>query len=111
MVNNVNPATSKLLDQIKRLSAHTTKKEENHVDFKDTIINNKTNTTRELKTTNLLNSIEKMQKKINIPTEPVEDIKMEIYPKSLQTSELPSFVDISRNDREEPLGTFLDVYL
>ena len=111
MVNNINPTTSKLLDQIKRLSTHTTKKEGNHIDFKDDIINNKASNTRELKTTNLLNSIEKIQKKINIPTQPVEDIKMEIYSKSIQTSEWSKFMDTPKNNQEEPLGSFLDVYL
>lgn len=111
MVNNINPATSKLLEQIQRLSLHTTKKEGVHSDYKDDVRNNKTSNTKELKKTNLLNSIERIQKKLNIPTQPVEDIKMEIYPKSAQTSGRSNSVDMPKNNQEEPLGTFLDVYL
>lgn len=63
MINNVNPNTSKLLNQIKRLSIHTTKKDEDHTDFKLDVVNN-THTTKELKRTNLINSIERIQKKV-----------------------------------------------
>ena len=111
MVNNINPTTSKLLEQIQRLSMHTTKKEEIHSDFKDNVINTKTYNTRALKKTNLLNSIERIQKKINIPTEPLDNIKNEVFLKSTKTSEWSKFMDMPKNNREEPLGSFLDIYL
>ncbi|TVL99428.1 MAG: hypothetical protein CV087_18155 [Candidatus Brocadia sp. WS118] len=111
MVNNINHTTSKLLEQIQRLATHTTKKEENHIDFKDDIINYQTDNARELKRTNLLNSIERTQKKIKLSTQPLDNIKNEVFLKSVQTSEWPKFVDMPKNNREKPLGSFLDIYL
>lgn len=110
MINNVNPNTSKLLDQIKRLSIHTTKKDEDHTDFKLDVVNNRTHTTKELKRTNLINSIERIQKKSNIPIEPLENNKMKVIANNVQTSELAKIVDMQKKHRREPVGALLDVY-
>lgn len=110
MINNVNPNTSKLLDQIKRLSIHTTKKDEDHTDFKLDVVNNRTHTTKELKRTNLINSIERIQKKSDIPIEPLENNKMKVIANNVQTSELTKIVDMQKKHRREPVGALLDVY-
>lgn len=110
MINNVNPNTSKLLDQIKRLSIHTTKKDEEHTDFKLDVVNNRTHTTKELKRTNLINSIERIQKKSDIPIEPLENNKMKVIANNVQTSELAKIVDMQKKHRREPVGALLDVY-
>ncbi|MBW7899786.1 hypothetical protein B188_01550 [Candidatus Brocadiaceae bacterium B188] len=110
MINNVNPNTSKLLDQIKRLSIHTTKKDEDHTDFKLDVVNNRTHTTKELKRTNLINSIERIQKKSDIPIEPLENNKMKVIANNVQTSELAKIVDMQKKHRREPVGALLDVY-
>ncbi|OQD44720.1 hypothetical protein BIY37_11935 [Candidatus Brocadia sapporoensis] len=109
MINNVNPNTSKLLNQIKRLSIHTTKKDEDHTDFKLDVVNN-THTTKELKRTNLINSIERIKKKSNIPIEPLGNNKMKIIANNVQTSELTKIVDMQKKHRREPVGSLLDVY-
>lgn len=110
MINNVNPNTSKLLDQIKRLSIHTTKKDEDHTDFKLDVVNNRTHTTKELKRTNLINSIERIQKKSDIPIEPLENNKMKVIANNVQTSELAKIVDMQKKHRREPVGSLLDIY-
>ncbi|KKO18740.1 MAG: hypothetical protein L3J18_01575 [Candidatus Brocadia sp.] len=111
MVNNINPTTSKLLEQIQRLSAPASKKEANQIDFKDTVISNRIRTDKELKRTDLLNSIERIQRKNNISAAPPADTKKKIFTGNTQPSEWTQFVDTQKNHRREPLGTVLDIYL
>jgi len=111
MVNNVNPSASKLLEQIKRLSTPTTKKEGKPLDFKNDVMNNRTNNINTLKGTNLLNTIEKIQKKNDIPIQTVENIKKEAVGKNIQTSEWSKPVNAENKVRREPVGSFLDIYL
>lgn len=111
MVNNINPTASKLLEEIKRLSTQTTKKEGNHIDFKNNVLNTHSHTAKELKRTDLLNSIERIQRKGNIPIQATENIKREIFTKNAQTSEWTKVADAPKKHRRESLGSFLDIYL
>lgn len=110
MINNVNPNTSKLLDQIKRLSIHTTKKDEDHTDFKLDVVNNRTHTTKELKRTNLINSIERIQKS-DIPIEPLENNKMKVIANNVQTSELAKIVDMQKTSERACRSTSRCLFL
>lgn len=111
MVNNVNPTASKLLEQIKRLSTPTTRKEGNHIDFKNDVMNNRTNNVNTLKGANLLNTIERIQKKNEIPAQPIENTKNEITGKNIQAVNWPKPVNTEKNLARGPVGSFLDIYL
>lgn len=111
MVNNINPTTSKLLEEIKRLSAQTTKKQGNHIDFKDSVLNDHPRTIKESKRTNLMNSIERIQRKNNIPTKTPEVFEQKIFTKNVQASEWTKVAAAPKNNRAEAVGSSLDIYL
>lgn len=111
MVNNINPTTSKLLEEIKRLSAQTTKKQGNHIDFKDSVLSDHHQTIKELKRTNLINSIERIQRKSNIPIKTPENFEQEIFAKNVHASEWTKVVAAPKNKRAEAVGSSLDIYL
>lgn len=111
MVNNVNPPALRLLEQIKRLSAHTAKKEVNQIDFKNDLMNNSTNNVTALKRANLLNNIEKIQKKNDIPIQVSGNVKNPPPGYNVQTSEWPKAINTQSNNRKEPIGSFLDIYV
>lgn len=111
MVNNINPTASKLLEQIKRLSEQTTKKEGVPIDFKGNVMKNHTRTVEELKRTDLLNSIERIQKKNNISATTPVDRKQEIFTINKQTSNWTKVLDAPKKHQSEPLGSLLDIYV
>ncbi len=111
MVNNVNPSASRLLEQIKRLSAQEAKKDVNHIDFKNDVMNNRTNNVSALKRANLLNNIEKIQKKNDIPIQVSENVKNATSVYNVQTSEWPKAIHEKNINRKEPIGSFLDIYV
>lgn len=111
MVNNVNPSASRLLEQIKRLSAQEAKKEVNHIDFKNDVMNNCTNNVSALKRANLLNNIEKIQKKNDIPIQVSENAKNPTPGYNVQISEGSKAIHSKNNSRKEPIGSFLDIYV
>ncbi len=104
MVNSVNPSASKLLEQIKRLSAPTTQKKTNHLDFKKDALNNHSHNIH------LLNSgnIQKKNEASNLPT---DDIKKELAGKNIQMLERSRAVCSETVLLKEPVGSFLDIYL
>lgn len=110
MVNNVNPSASKLLEQIKRLSAGTTQKENNHLDFRKEVLNNRTHNINIHKGTNLSN-LEKIQKKNDVSIQLIEDSKRKPSGKDIQTVVQSKPVNTEKNLRKEPVGSFLDIYL
>ncbi|MBE7445167.1 MAG: hypothetical protein HS132_07930 [Planctomycetia bacterium] len=111
MVNNVNPSASRLLEQIKRLSVHTTKKEVNHIDFKNDVMNNRSNNVTALKRSNLLDNIEKIQKKNEVSIQISENVKNPTPRYNVQNSEWPKVINTKNNQRKEPIGSFLDIYV
>lgn len=111
MVNNVNPTASKLLEQIKRLSTQTTKKEGKPLDFKNDVMNNRTDRINSHKGAELLNHIEKIQKKNDMSIQALENTKKEILGKNVQTPEWPKSVSSTNTPRRESVGSFLDIYL
>ncbi len=111
MVNNVNPTASKLLEQIKRLSIPQTSKNDNSIDFKKDVMNKRTNTIDAHKGANLLNAIEKIQKKNDVAIQSLENIKKASTEKNIQTIERPIHINTGKNIRREALGSFLDIYL
>ncbi|MCF6154867.1 MAG: hypothetical protein E3K36_06350 [Candidatus Brocadia sp.] len=110
MVNNINPSASKLLEQIKRLSAGATQKENNHLDFKKEVLDNHTHNINILKGTNLSN-LEKIQKKNDVSIQLVEDSKRKSSGKDIQTVKQPNLANTEKNLRRELVGSFLDIYL
>jgi hypothetical protein len=111
MVNNVNPTASKLLEQIKRLSTHTTNPEGKPLNFKNDVMSNRTRDINSRKGAELLNHIEKIQKKNGVSIQALDNTKKEILGKNVQTTELPKTGSAPNNLRREPVGSFLDVYL
>ncbi|NUO07995.1 MAG: hypothetical protein HUU08_04825 [Candidatus Brocadia sp.] len=111
MINNVNPATSKLFEQIKRLSTPPPGKEDNHIDFENDAMKNCTHNVNSPKGANLLNTIERIQKKNDIPIQTLENTNKEGTGKNIQTSEWPKPINAEKNIRKEPVGSFLDIYL
>ncbi|MEP9411803.1 MAG: hypothetical protein HRF42_10450 [Candidatus Brocadia sp.] len=101
MINNVNPSASRLLEQIKRLSMHTTQKEMNPPAFRKDVLNNRTYSIP--KGTNLSNTerVLKRNEAYNHLTEG-ENVQMleRLRPLNAET-----------NLRREPVGSFLDIYL
>ncbi|MFN3533218.1 MAG: hypothetical protein ACK41Q_12030 [Candidatus Brocadia sp.] len=108
MVNNVNPSASKLLEQIKRLSVHTTQKEINHLDFSKDVLNNRTDNI--LKGKNLSNS-GRVQGKNEMSNHLAEEIKREPTGKNIQIPERSKPSSTGTNLRRKPVGSFLDIYL
>lgn len=108
MVNNVNPSASKLLEQIKRLSTHTTQKETNHLDFRKDVLNNRTDPIH--KGTNL-SKPERIQVENEVYNPLTEDIKRELTWKNVRIPERSRPVSTETNLRREAVGSFLDIYL
>ncbi len=111
MVNNVNPTASKLLEQIKRLSTQTPKKECKHLDFKNDVMNNRPNHINTHKGAELLGHIEKIQKKNDMLIQTAENIQKEVFGKNIQTSEWSESLNTKNNLRRRHVGSFLDIYL
>ena len=111
MVNDVTPAASKLLDQIKRLSTQTNKKEINNLDFKNDVMNARTNDIKNI--TKGINSqnTEKIQKKSEVFAHTVKNVAQENTGRNIQTMEIPESLNIEKRKYKEPLGSFLDIYL
>lgn len=114
MVNNVNSSSnspaSKLLEQIKRLSAEATKKEGSYLSRKNNVISDYANNIKNLQTLEKTQKPEKIQKKIEISAQMIEDIKKENKERYIQLQEMPKQINPEKRYRE-PIGTFLDVYL
>lgn len=102
MIGNVNPAASKLLEQIQRLNVNTSRKEAVHIDYKDTALGRHTHTT---KTANLQN-VEKVQAKSETRTQAIDDLL-----KNIQKLDTPKPEEVERKRYRDPVGSFLDTYL
>ncbi len=114
MVNNVNSSSSspasKLLEQIKRLSAETTKNEGSYLNRKNNVISDYANNIKNLQTLEKTQKLEEIQKKAEISAQMIEDIKKENKERYIQLQEVPKQINPEKRYRE-PIGTFLDVYL
>ncbi len=107
MVNNVTSPASKLLEQIQRLSAQTTRNENSHLNHKNNVnngVNDRTNNVKGLRT------VEKTQKKAEVSTQIIEDIKKGNMERHAHISERSKSTNSEKRYRE-PVGAFLDVYL
>lgn len=103
MVNSVSSPASKLIEQIKRLSTEPTKNEGIYLNHNN-VINNRSN---DIKDPRIL---EKIQKKVEISTQMIEDIKKENKNMRMRLQDVPKQADSEKKYRE-PVGSFLDVYL
>jgi len=107
MVSDVTPAVSKLLEQIKRLSTQTNKKEINNLDFKNEVINAQKSDIKNIHTQN----VEKVQKKSEIFAQKVKNVTVGDTAKNIKTAGIADPLTIEKRKRREPLGSFLDIYI
>ena len=110
MVNDVTPA-SKLLEQIKRLSTQTNKKEINSLDFENEVKNVRMDDIKNIPKGINSQNVEKIQKKSEIFAQTVKNVTQGSKVKDIQAMEVPEPLAIEKRKRKEPLGSFLDIYL
>ena len=111
MVNDVTPAVSKLLEQIKRLSTQTNKKEINSLDFKNEVINAQKSDIKNIPKSINSQNVEKIQKKSEIFAQKVKNVTQGDTAKNIQTTGIADPLTIEKRRRRELLGSFLDIYL
>ncbi|HHT9137705.1 MAG TPA: hypothetical protein ACFYEK_10750 [Candidatus Wunengus sp. YC60] len=111
MVNDVTPAASKLLDQIKRLSTQTNKKEINSLDFENEVKNVRMNDVKNMPKGVNSQNVEKIQKKSEIFAQTVKNVTQGDTAKDIPTMEVPDPINLEKRRRREPLGSFLDIYV
>lgn len=111
MVNDVTPAVSKLLEQIKRLSTQTNKKEINSLDFKNEVINAQKRDIKNIPKSINSQNVEKIQKKSEIFAQTVKNVTQGDTAKNIQTTGIADPLNIEKRRLREPLGSFLDIYI
>jgi len=112
MIDGVNPSTSKLLEQIKRLSAQTNNnKEVDTRNFKKEVESSVNNRVSEIRGNGNASQTEKVSKKSNVSALVSEGIQTGEVRKSVQTSEVAQMPTVERKRYKEPLGNLLDAYL
>ena len=111
MVNDVTPAASKLLEQIRRLSTQTTKKETTGLDFKNDVMNNRTNDIKNVSKGIHSQTVEKIQKKSEVFAQTVKNVTQGDTAKNTQTTGIADPLTIEKRKRREPIGSFLDIYI
>ena len=111
MVNDVTPVVSKLLEQIKRLSTQTNKKEINSLDFKNEVINAQKSDIKNTPKSIHSQNVEKIQKKSEIFAQKVKNVTQGDTAKNVQTKGITDPLTIEKRNRREPLGSFLDIYI
>jgi len=111
MVNGVTPAASKLLEQIKRLSTQTNKKETPALDFKNDVMDNRTNDIKNVFKSIHSQTVGKIQKKSEIFAQTVKNVTQGDTAKNIQTTGIADPLTIEKRKRREPLGSFLDIYM
>src|SRR3990172_2706098 len=111
MVNDVTPVVSKLLEQIKRLSTQTNKKEINSLDFKNEVKNAQKSDIENIPKSIHSQNVEKIQKKSEIFAQKVKNVTQGDTAKNVQTKGITDPLTIEKRNRREPLGSFLDIYI
>jgi len=111
MVNDVTPVVSKLLEQIKRLSTQTNKKEINSLDFKNEVKNAQKSDIENIPKSIHSQNVEKIQKKSEIFAQKVKNVTQGDTAKNIQTPGIADPLTIEKRRRRELLGSFLDIYL
>jgi len=111
MVNDVTPAASKLLEQIRRLSAPTAQKEGSSLDFKKDVMNALTNTVQNTPGDLPSRPIEKVQKKSEMFVQTAKNISQENTARNVQMVEVSGTSNVEKKMRREPLGSLLDTYV
>lgn len=111
MVNEVTPAASKLLDQIKRLSDQTNKKGINNLAFEKEAKNARMDNVK-----NILKGIhsqqgEKIEKKSEIFSQTFKNVTQGDKARDIPTMEMLDPVNLEKRRRREPVGSFLDIYV
>jgi len=111
MVNDVTPAASKLLEQIKRLSTQTNKKEINSRDFENEVKNVRMNNIKNIPKGSDSENIEKIQKKSEVFAQTFKNVTQGDTAKNIQTTGIADPLTIEKTKRRKPLGSFLDIYI
>ena len=112
MVDSVNSSTSKLLEQIKRLSAQTNNnKEVENRNFKKEVENAINNRASDIREKVNVSHLGKISKKSDVSAFVIEGVKTGEVRKSVQTPEVAQIPTTERKLYKEPLGNLLDAYL
>lgn len=112
MVDGVNASTSKLLEQIKRLSAQPNNtKEVDTRNFKKEVESSITNSVNDIRAKVNVSQMEKVSKKSDVSALVMEGIKASEVRKNIQPSEVAHIPNVERKRYKEPLGNLLDAYL
>ncbi|HHT9145232.1 MAG: hypothetical protein Q7J76_12805 [Candidatus Brocadiaceae bacterium] len=111
MVNGATPAASKLLEQIKRLSTQTNKKEINSRDFENEVKNVRMNNIKNIPKGSDSENIEKIHKKSEVFAQTFKNVTQGDTAKNIQTTGIADPLTIEKRNRREPLGSFLDIYI
>jgi len=106
MVGNINPAASRLLEQIQRLNVNASQKEDARIDFKDTALSGRTYATKNIANTTNLQNPEKVQVKSESRAQAIDDLL-----KNIQKLDASKPVEIEKRRYRDPVGSFLDTYL
>ncbi|MEK7806058.1 MAG: hypothetical protein AAB258_04875 [Planctomycetota bacterium] len=111
MVNDVTPAASKLLEQIKRLSTQTNKKEINSRDFENEVKNVRMDNIKNIPKGSDSGNIEKIHKKSAVFAQTFKNVTQGDTAKNTQTTGIADPLTIEKTKRRKPLGSFLDIYI
>lgn len=112
MVEGVNASTSKLLEQIRRLSAQPNNtKEVDTRNFKKEVESSVTNSVNDIRAKVNVTQMEKVSKKGDVSAPVMDGVKVSEARKSVQPSGIAHIPNVERKRYKEPLGNLLDAYL
>lgn len=112
MVEGVNASTSKLLEQIRRLSAQPgNTKEVDTRNFKNEAESSVAKSVNNIRAKVDVSLVEKVAKKSNVSAPVMDGVKVSEARKSAQPSEIAHIPNVERKRYKEPLGNLLDAYL
>lgn len=112
MVEGVNASASKLLEQIRRLSAQTgNAKEVDTRNFKNEVEGSVAKNVNDVRAKVNISQMEKVSKKGDVPVLAMDGVKAGEARKSVQPTEIAHVPNVERKRYKEPLGNLLDAYL
>ncbi|MBF8277123.1 MAG: hypothetical protein HW390_2196 [Candidatus Brocadiaceae bacterium] len=112
MVEGVNTSTSKLLEQIRRLSAQPSNtKEVDTSNFKNEVESSVTKSVNDIRAKVNVSQMEKVSKKNDVSVPVMDGVKVSEARKSVHPSEIAHIPNVERKRYKEPLGNLLDAYL
>ncbi len=112
MVEGINTSTSKLMEQIRRLSAqpNNTKVVETR-NFKNEVESSVANRVNDVRAKEIASQMEKISKRSDVSVPVMEGVKVSEARKSVLPPEIAHIPNVERKRYKEPLGNLLDAYL